>query len=334
MIDFRIEATRGDLVESVHPVSVAVVRADGNLIASAGDPSLVSFWRSAAKPFQALPLLEDGAADALAITPAELALACASHSSEPRHLAVAEGLLRRIGATTADLACGPHPPLAAAVAERVIREGIALTPLWSNCSGKHAGMLALARHHGWPLAGYVRPDHPVQRRILGAVAHWTGVPSARIGTATDGCTAVTFALPLGAMATAWARLGRSAEPGPARLRAAMAAHPELVAGSGRLCTELMAATRGRVLAKVGAAGIYCAAVPELGLGIALKVGDGDSDSASVALLAVLEVLLGRAGLGGMYDPAAVARHGARPVLNTRGAAVGLVRPAGALRFSA
>ena len=334
MIDFRIEATRGDLVESVHPVSVAVVRADGTLVASAGDPSLVTFWRSAAKPFQALPLLEDGAADALAITPAELALACASHSSEPRHLAVAEGLLRRIGATPADLACGPHPPLSPAVAERVIRDGIALTPLWSNCSGKHAGMLALARHHGWPLAGYTRPDHPVQQRIFQAVAHWTGMPPDRIGTATDGCTAVTFALPLGAMATAWARLGRDAEPGPARLRAAMAAHPELVAGSGRLCTELMAASAARVLAKVGAAGVYCAAIPELGLGVALKVSDGDSESASVALLAVLEVLLARAGLERMYDPAAVARHGTRPVLNTRGDAVGMVRAAGALRFPA
>lgn len=334
MIDFRIEATRGDLVESVHPVSVAVVQAEGHLVASAGDPSLVTFWRSAAKPFQALPLLEDGAADALAITPAELALTCASHSSEPRHLAVAEGLLRRIGATAADLACGPHAPLSPAVAERVIRDGITLTPLWSNCSGKHAGMLALARYHGWPLAGYTRPDHPVQRRILDAVAHWTGVPPARIATATDGCTAVTFALPLGAMATAWARLGASAAPGPARLRGAMAAHPELVAGSGRLCTELLAATGGRVLAKVGAAGIYCAAVPERGLGIALKVGDGDSESASVALLAVLEVVLAHAGLPRVYDDAAVARHGTRPVLNTRGVPVGMVRAAGGLRFSA
>jgi len=334
MTDFRIEATRGDLVESVHRVSVAAVRADGTLVAAAGDPSLVTFWRSAAKPFQAMPLLEDGAADALAITPAELALACASHSSEPRHLAVADGLLRRIGATAADLACGPHPPLSPAVAERVIREGIALTPLWSNCSGKHAGMLALARHHGWPLAGYTRPDHPVQRRIFAAVAHWTGMAPAAIGTATDGCTAVTFALPLGAMATAWARLGASAERGPARLRAAMAAHPELVAGRGRLCTELMAATGGRVLAKVGAAGVYCAAIPELGLGIALKVWDGDSESASVALLAVLEGVLARTGLERVYDPAAVARHGARPVLNTRGAAVGSVRAAGAPRFLA
>ena len=212
MSDLRIEATRGDIVESVHVVSVAVVDPAGRLVAHAGEPARISFWRSAAKPFQALPLLEDGAADALGLTPAELALACASHSSEPKHLAVAQGFLRRIGATEDDLACGPHQPLSAAVAERVAREGITLTPLWSNCSGKHAGMLALARHRGWPSAGYHRPEHPVQRRILEEVSRWTGVPAARIPTATDGCTAVTFALPLAAMARAWAGFGAAFGP--------------------------------------------------------------------------------------------------------------------------
>jgi L-asparaginase II len=332
MTDLRIEATRGDLVESVHRVSVAVVHSEGRLLASAGDASRVTYWRSAAKPFQALPLVDDGAADAFGLTPPELALACASHSSEPIHLAVAAGMLGRIGAGPGELACGPHPPLSPAVAEQVTRDGIALTPLWSNCSGKHAGMLALARHQGWPTAGYERPGHPVQRRILAEVSRWTGVSAAAIPTGTDGCAAVTFALPLAAMAAAWARFGASAEPGPARLRAAMTAHPELVAGRGRLCTELMAASRGRVLAKVGAAGIYCAALPELGLGVALKVADGDMTATAPALLAVLGAVVERAGTADRYELAAVASHAERAILNTRGARVGAVRSAGALRF--
>jgi L-asparaginase II len=332
MTELRIEATRGDLIESVHRVSVAVVHADGRLVAAAGDPARVAYWRSAAKPFQALPLLEDGAADALAMTADELALACASHSSEPRHLEVAAGLLRRIGATEADLACGPHPPISAEVAERVVREGITLTPLWSNCSGKHAGMLALARHHGWRWAGYERPGHPLQDRVLAEVARWTCVRGEAIPIATDGCAAVTFGLPLSAMALAWARFGAATEPAPLRLRAAMSAHPDLVAGTGRLCTELMAALPGRVLAKIGAAGIYCATLPELGLGVALKVADGDSEVSPPALLAVLSAVIERAGLTAQYDLARVAHHATQPILNTRGARVGTLRAAGVLRF--
>jgi L-asparaginase II len=332
MTELRIEATRGELIESVHRVSVAVMSSDGRLVAAAGDPSRVAFWRSSAKPFQALPLVEDGAADALGVTPAELALACASHSSEPRHLEVAAGLLRRIGASEDMLACGPHTPLSPAVAERVTREGITLTPLWSNCSGKHAGMLALARHHGWPWTGYERPGHPLQDRMLAEVARWTCVRAEAVPTATDGCAVVTFALPLTAMALAWARLGADPGPAPARIRAAMTAHPDLVAGTGRLCTDLMAALPDRVLAKVGAAGIYCAALPELGLGVALKVADGDSEVSGVALLAVLAALVERGAAAARYDLSPVAGHGARPIANTRGARVGALRAAGTLRF--
>lgn len=334
MSDLRIEATRGDLVESVHRVSAAVVRADGHLAAAAGDPALVTYWRSAAKPFQALPLVTDGAADAMGVTSEELALACASHSSEPAHLAVVQGLLDRLALTATDLACGPHVPYSASEAERIVRERVTLTPIWSNCSGKHAGMLALARHHGWPTAGYERPGHPVQRRILAEVARWTGIPVDTIATATDGCAAVTFALPLSAMALAWARLGAADDPAATRLRAAMTAHPELVAGRGRLCTDLMAALPGRVLAKVGAAGIYCAALPELGLGVALKIADGDSDVSGTALLAVLEQVVACAGASGHYEFDGVSAHAERPIINTRGARVGGVRAAGRLRFLA
>jgi L-asparaginase II len=332
MMELRIEATRGDLVESVHRVSLAVVSPESRLVASAGDPSRIAFWRSSAKPFQAMPLVDDGAADALGVTPAELALACASHSSEPRHLEVAASLLRRIGAGEEHLACGPHPPISPAVAERVIREGISLTPIWSNCSGKHAGMLALARHHGWPWSGYERPGHPLQQRMLREVARWTGIRAEAIPTGTDGCAVVTFGLPLSAMAAAWARFGAEPTEGPRRIREAMTAHPDLVAGTGRLCTDLMGALPGRVLAKIGAAGVYCAALPELRLGVALKVADGDSEVSGVALLAALEGIVEHAGAAGRFDFAAVAAYGAHPVLNTRGARVGTLRAAGALRF--
>jgi L-asparaginase II len=153
-----------------------------------------------------------------------------------------------------------------------------------------------------------------------------------IPLATDGCAAVTFGLPLSAMALAWARFGAATEPAPARLRAAMTAHPDLVAGTGRLCTELMAALPGRVLAKVGAAGIYCAALPELSLGVAIKVADGDSEVSPPALLAVLAAVLERAGLTDRYDLGPVARHATQPILNTRGTRVGTLRAAGVLRF--
>ncbi|HEX9164792.1 MAG TPA: asparaginase, partial [Gemmatimonadales bacterium] len=154
MSEFRVEVTRGGLVESIHRVSVAVADADGHLLASAGDPGLITYWRSAAKPFQAIPLVEDGVLERFGLGSEELALACASHSSEVVHLAVAERFLARIGCAEDDLACGPHPPLGSAVAREVADRRTPLTPRWSNCSGKHAGMLALARAHGWPTGGY------------------------------------------------------------------------------------------------------------------------------------------------------------------------------------
>lgn len=146
---FVVESTRGKMVESIHRVSLAVTDTDGRLLAESGDPSLVTYWRSAAKPFQAMPMVEDGAADRFGLVPEELALACASHSSERIHLDVVDRFFRRIGLGEEALACGPHPPLGSAVAEMVMRTGLKLTPRWSNCSGKHTGMLAQALHHGW-----------------------------------------------------------------------------------------------------------------------------------------------------------------------------------------
>ena len=334
MASLLIESTRSGHVESVHHVSVAVVDAQGALVASAGMPERMSMWRSAAKPFQALPLVREGAADRFGFGPRELALCCASHSSEPVHREVCEGMLRAIGCEEGQLACGPHPPLSATVAEEVVRLGLTVTPRWSNCSGKHSGMLALARHEGWPTEGYARGGHPVQERILDEVARWTGHPRGGFQLAVDGCTAVCFGLPLQAMATAYARFGVSEEPAARRLREAMVAHPELVAGTGRLCTELMAAARGAVVAKVGAEGIYSAALPALGLGVALKVEDGDMRCSPPALLAVLrQVREHFASRGPVPIPLEGLAHHVEPVLrNTRGEVTGSLRATGALRF--
>jgi L-asparaginase II len=328
----RIEATRGDLVESAHPVSVAVVDRAGALVAHAGDADLVTYWRSAAKPFQAMPLIADGAADRFSLGAEELALACASHSSEPVHVAIALRMLEKIGCTEGDLACGPHPPLSAAVADQVQRNGITLTPAWSNCSGKHAGMLALARHHGWPTAGYERAGHPVQQRLLSEIARWTGVAEAKIACAVDGCTTVCYGVPLSAMALAYARFATANEDAPARAWTAMTGHPRLVAGSGRVCTELMAAAPGRLVAKVGAEGVYSAALREPGLGVAIKVEDGDGRSAQVALLEVLRQLGRRLALRLPLD--ALAGFTSPPILNTRGEQTGSLRASGRLRFAA
>ncbi len=334
MSEFRIESTRGPLVESIHHVSCAVTDPNGVLIAAAGNPELVTFWRSAAKPFQALPLVEDGGVERFGLTGEDLALTCASHSSETRHLEATDRFMHRIGCAESDLACGIHPPLSPAVAKSVAQSGITMTPRWSNCSGKHTGMLALARLHGWPTTGYERAGHPVQARILDSVAAWTWASKESIVQAVDGCAAVCFGLPLRAMALAYARFGVAVEPAPTNLREAMIRHPELVAGDRRLCTDIMIAWPGEIVAKIGAEGIYCATVPRLGLGVALKVEDGDMACAGVALVGVLRQVIAQRGGAEVsrfpFEP--LAAYSELPIRNTRQAMTGRLRSAGALHF--
>ena len=327
---FRVEATRGDVVESVHGVALAVTDPEGALIASAGDPELVTYWRSAAKPFQAMAMVADGAAVHYGLGSDAIALACGSHSSEPDQVALALRMLHAIGCTEADLACGPHTPLSSTVHEAALRAGTTMTAAWSNCSGKHSGMLALARHHGWPTAGYERAGHPAQDRILDEVARWTGLPRDSLVLGVDGCTTVCFGLPLRAMAAAYARFGVSGEPAAVHVRNAMLTHPHLVGGTRRLCTDLMRETAGRVIAKIGAEGVYSAAWPELGLGLTLKVEDGDMRSAQVALLGVLARL--DAEFGAQLPLAGLASQAAPVIRNTRQVPTGELRSAGNLRF--
>ena len=331
----RVEQIRGGVVESSHTVHVAVVDREGRLVARAGDPDLVTFWRSAAKPFQAMPLVADGVVTRFKISSAELALCCASHSSEPEQVALVRELLAKIGCSERDLLCGAHPPLSERVAQDYATRGVRLTAVYSNCSGKHAGMLALARHHGWPIEFYTRLEHPVQQRLLSEVAEWSGVERSRIGTATDGCGVVCYAMPLRHMAGAYARLaiadfgfriadskgGRQIRNPQSAIVECMVRHPELIAGQDRPCTEMMRAHPGRVVVKVGAEGVYCGVLTQEGHGIALKVEDGHTVAAALAMAAVL------AELGLRPQPPGLLSH---LTVNTRGETVGEVRVNGGL----
>ena len=318
-----VEVLRGGFVESVHRVSVAVVDPGGELRAYAGTSDMVVFARSAVKPVQAVPLVADGVADRFGWGGAELALACASHSGEPRHVEVARGMLASLGLGEDALACGAHAPFNASAARELSDRGEKPTRLHNNCSGKHAAMLGLAAAHGWPLRGYHEAEHPVQQRMLQEISHWSSVTADRIDVAVDGCGVATFALPLSALALTFARLAVAArsESPAARLIRAMQTFPELVGGTDRLCTELMRTTRGRIFAKVGAEGVYCAGVPGAEIGVALKVEDGAKRAAEPALIEVLRLL----GLLTEEDMGDLDRYAGPDVTNTRGEIVGSLR---------
>ncbi len=316
---------RGALEESCHRVHAVVAAADGGLVAAHGVAGRPTFARSAVKAIQALALVETGAADRFGFGPDHLALACSSHSGTPLHVATAAAMLAAAGLDEAALACGAHWPLHDPSARELARGSATPTALHNNCSGKHAGFLAVARHLGLPVAGYETPDHPVQQRVATALADLTGVALAATDRAIDGCSVPTFAVPLDRLAVAFARLGTgeglSADRAgaAARLRAAVAAHPLLVAGPGRFDTRVIEAWGGRVFVKSGAEGVLCAALPEAGLGIAVKAEDGAQRASEVALASLL-----RAHLPGLSsaDHALLADLAAPTVSNWRGIVTG------------
>jgi L-asparaginase II len=323
--ELDIEVTRGEVVESCHRVHAAVV-GDDQLIGAARDPGHFTFWRSCAKPFQVMPLLERGGFDRLGWGDDKLALACASHAGEPEHVALAGSMLDDLDLEEGDLACGPHEPLSNR-GKKLLREcGATLGRLHNNCSGKHAAMLAHARTEGWSHAGYHAQGHRVQQAVLGSVSRWTGVAPERIRQAVDGCGVVVFGLTLEAMARAWARFAAASARGdePARrIVDAMRAQPFLVGGTDRFDTLLIEETDGRVLAKVGAEGVHCVAVPDAGIGFAVKVEDGASRAQHAAVLRLLQ------HLGALPEavPTRLASFLRTPVYDTRHAKVGETRPA-------
>ena len=317
----HVRVTRCGTTESIHRVHVAVADARGRLIGGCGDPAQVAFYRSAAKPFQALPLVEDGVVERFGFTREELALCCASHNAEPEHLALAQSMLARTGLDERALACGPHPSLRPERARELWARGVRLRAVHNNCSGKHAGMLALAVARGWPPEGYLERGHPVQQRMLAEIARWTGVAASELVTGTDGCGVVTFALSLAEMAASFARFTAAADAGDpaARIVAAMTGHPFAVAGTGRTCTAVMQRLGGRVFVKTGAEGVYCGGVRGRGLGFALKVEDGARRASDMALIGVLSDL----DIADAADVAALA-EGRMEVVNTLGVDVGRI----------
>lgn len=331
-----VEVTRGrapghDHVESAHRGAAAVVDSSGRLVAAWGEIDRSVFPRSAVKPLQALPLIETGAADALAVTETEIALACASHGGEPEHVAAVGAWLARMGMGPDALECGGHSPLHEASALAMACAGEWPTAVHNNCSGKHAGMLATAVHLGEPVTGYVEAGHPVQMRVRAALQDMCGADLSAAPVGIDGCSIPTFAMPVVALARAMARFADPDAAGlPAtraaacrRVQTAMAAHPFYVAGTGRCCTAVIEATGGAVLVKTGAEGVYCAAIPASGLGLALKIDDGAKRASEVALVALLDHLavLDRA-------QASALSVFARPAIPSRsGASIGEIRPA-------
>ncbi len=280
---------RGGIVESVHRVHVAVVNPAGEIIARVGDPQRIVYCRSAAKPFQAVPLVEENVVDQFGINSRELAVMCASHSGEPKHVTAVKSILAKIGLSERDLECGPHPPFEENAAIELYAKGKNISAIYNNCSGKHAGMLALALSKGWGTAGYIKQNHPVQVRMISEVSRWTDMEESSIKLGIDGCGVVCFGVPLSALAKAFCKLG-GAKDSNRRIVSAMVDHPDMVAGTGRFGTALMEVLGDRIFAKTGAEGVFAVGSTEGEFGIAIKIEDGTKRATPVVILRVLESL--------------------------------------------
>ncbi len=330
-----IEVLRGDRVESAHRGAAAVVDADGKIVFAFGDIDRPVYPRSAVKALQALPLIESGAADQLALSEGEIALACASHSGEDEHVTLASGMLAKVGQTESVLECGAHWPLGEAAARALARSGRNPGALHNNCSGKHAGFVCVACASGLLPKGYVAWDHPVQREVTAALADVTRARLDEETRGVDGCSIPTYAIPLRALAHGFARfatgqgLSAARAKAAARIRAAVAAHPAVVAGVGRFDTEVMRILGARAFTKTGAEGAYCAALPEHGLGLAIKAEDGGGRAAQ----AMTAALLRRFGDFGDGLNARLAPFAAPRLTNWSGVEVGALHAAGPLAFN-
>ncbi len=299
------ELTRGQIVECIHFGAAAVVDSHGKLLASFGDPHLVTFLRSSAKPFQALPFIERGGQEKFGLTAREVALMCSSHSGTDEHVATVKGMQAKIGVEVGDLMCGLHYPIHEATSDAMKVRGELPTPYRHNCSGKHTGMLAHAKLRGSPLANYIDFHHPVQESILQAFSEMCGLPATQVELGIDGCSAPNFAVPLYNAALGYARVCDPFEQSKERAAAcrtistAMSSNPDMVGGPGRFDTALMQVGAGRILSKGGAEGFQSVGLmpgvlsPDSpGIGIAIKISDGDpTDRARNAVaLAILEAL--------------------------------------------
>jgi L-asparaginase II len=323
---------RGNTLESVHSGHLSIIGGTGSTVAELGEPETVTYFRSACKAFQMIPCITSGAADAFGFTTEEIALAVASHSGEPEHVAIASRMLGKAGLDESHLRCGVHSPFSEAESKRMLRAGEAPTQLHNNCSGKHAAMLAFAKHIGSDLATYEHAAHRIQKRILRCIADFCETAHDDIAIGIDGCAAPNFAVPVRSMARSIMNLIEPRKfPVPTqeacrRIVSAMVRHPELVGGSERLDTILMRKAGGRIVSKVGADGVWlCGVLPcerwPTGLGIALKVADGDDyRGRPVIAIEILRQL-------GIFSAEDLAGLSPAPIKNRRGDNVGEVRAA-------
>ena len=331
-----IELTRGSIVELIHFGAIAVVDVHGNLVASYGDMGTVTFLRSSAKPFQALPFIEKGGDKAFGLSEKEIAIMCASHSGTDEQVEVIQGMQAKIGVHEKDLLCGFHTPSHQETARAMILRGEEPSPIRHNCSGKHTGMLAHARLRNLPLENYLALDHPVQQSILKTFAEMCDLPVEKVILGTDGCSAPNFAVPLRNAALAYARICDPSEFPPERAAAcqrivhAMTTNPDMVGGPGRFDTLLMGVAQGRILSKGGAEGYQGIGLMPgaLGpgapaLGIALKISDGDSGGRAVSCT-TLEVLR-QLGVLTAKEIETLDMFGPRPLYNYRKIRVGEIR---------
>ncbi len=288
-----VEVTRNGVVESRHRGSAAVVDVAGKLQAAWGDIARPTYPRSAIKAIQALPMVESGAPEAFGFTDAEVSLACASHNGEKGHTDGAASMLSKLSLSEEDLECGSHWPYREADAHALARAAVEPNQLHNNCSGKHAGMLALAKQLGVPTKGYTKQTHPVQQRILGAMEQMCGTDLSGVQPGIDGCSAPNWPIPLENLAYGFARvadpkdLPEERAKAVRRITSSVMAHPFMVAGTGRFCTEVMKILGTRAFIKTGAEGVFCAALPEYGLGVALKCDDGATRGAETMMAALL-----------------------------------------------
>ena len=336
-----VEVTRGSIVESVHFGAFIVVDSGGRVLASAGSPELMTYPRSSMKPFQALPFIERGGAEAFGFTDQEIAILCASHAGTDLHKTVLEGMHQKIGTSEADLACGVHWPSDAETRDRMRAAGEEPTPFRHNCSGKHTGMLAHAVLRSFPKADYLNPQHPVQVIIRESLAEMVGMAPDAMPLGIDGCSAPVYGIPLENMARAVAKLadpvGLTPEKAAAcrKITHAMMTHPVMVAGPGKFDTVLMQAAPDKVFSKGGAEGYQIIGVmpgvlaeDSPGLGMALKISDGDGGGRARA--SVVLTLLQGLGVLREEDLAQLPEYGNIPVKNWRGLLVGEIRPASGL----
>ncbi len=292
----RVEVTRGGCVESFHEVSAVLSRPDGTVEKSWGNQGQTIFPRSAVKPIQALAVVSSGALADLELTLEETALACASHGGEPKHVKGVEGWLYRLGFSISDLECGTHWPSHDESSRQLACSQSSPEAIHNKCSGKHSGFLTLALQLGVDHRGYVRPDHPVQLRVRRVLESVCGLDLTDAPCGTDGCSVPTWGIPLKDLSRGMARWGTGRElsdklaSAAEWIRKSMMLHPHLVAGTGRYCSKVLEYLKGKVLAKTGAEGVYCAAYPELGLGLALKCRDGHTRAAEAVTGAVTDRL--------------------------------------------